>query len=433
MKKNEKATMLRLFKKMRDNYRSQLSVRGENALSQEDADKAYAMIDELEATIKDLEAAEDEKTAEDILAAVDEKIKQFAETLKEKQQVNEGNGDTGNTPAENYLRSTNALHDFAEALRTGLNGGSVKAVWGEHLAKNGITINSGDEFGYMPDYVVSRIEDTWKHKFEWLNSLKRVNAKRYAIRYQTTSQDSTSPDVRAKGHTAGNAKTDIALTMLAESLECQYIYARIKVDNLTIFNDDKGLIDYVIDAMATQMQYEIHRAVLVGDGRSGSSPDKINSIVSIARAASDSFVTVTTRDAANFSLIEDYRALVDSIDNEDGADIILFCSKADLTALCQHIYATGGDIRYDSMEDIARQLGVTKIITTNLVGSDNQTYTYQAIALCPSKYVVIGEDAVAVNTWKDWDYNQTGYIMERAIAGAPEGMKMGAVMEVDPN
>ena len=76
---------------------------------------------------------------------------------------------------------------------------------------------------------------------------------------------------------------------------------------------------------------------------------------------------------------------------------------------------------------------MSRIITTNLVGSDNQTYTYQAIALCPSKYVVIGEDAVAVNTWKDWDYNQTGYIMERAIAGAPEGMKMGAVMKVDPN
>lgn len=429
MKKKEIA----LYKRMRENYRSQLAQRGENALSPEDADKAYAMIDELDALIKDLEAAPEEFTMNDVIAKVDEKIAELKETFKEKTQVIEGNGDSGNTPAENYLRSTNALHDFAEALRTGLNGGSVKAVWGEHLAKNGITITSGDEFGYMPDYVVSRIEDTWKHKFEWLNSLKRVNAKRYAIRYQTTSQDSTSPDVRAKGHTAGNAKTDIALTMLAESLECQFIYARIKVDNLTIFNDDKGLIDYVIDAMATQMQYEIHRAVLVGDGRSGSSPDKINSIVSVARAASDSFVTVTTRDAANFSLIEDYRALVDSIDNEDGADIILFCSKDDLTTLCKHIYAAGGDVRYDSTEDIARQLGVTKIITSKLLGADKATYTYQAIALCPSKYVVIGEDAVAVNTWKDWDYNQTGYIMERAIAGAPEGMKMGAVMEVDPN
>ena len=258
-RKNEKE----FFMSMRDYFRSRTMQRGENALSPEEADKAYAMIDKLEAVIKEMEASEEEMTADDIMNAVRKEVEQLAETLKEKKQVDEGNGDTGNTPAENYLRSTNALHDFAEALRTGLNGGSVKAVWGEHLAKNGITITSGDEFGYMPDYVVSRIEDTWKHKFEWLTSLKRVNAKRYAIRYQSTSQDSTSPDVRAKGHTAGNAKTDIALTMLAESLECQFIYARIKVDNLTIFNDDKGLIDYVIDAMATQMQYEIHRAVLL--------------------------------------------------------------------------------------------------------------------------------------------------------------------------
>lgn len=429
MKKNEKATMIRIFKKMRDNYRSQLSVRGENALSQEDADKAYAMIDELEATIKDLEAAEDEKTAEDILNAVDEKIKQFAETLKEKTQSG-----GAPTPAENYLRSTNSLHDFAEALRAGYEKRStVKAAWGEALRTNGITITSGDEFGYLPDYVKGKIQDAWQHKFEWLNSLKRVSAKRYAIRYQTTDQDSTSPDVRAKGHTAGNVKTDVAFTMLAKSLECQFVYGKIKIDNETKFNDDAGLVDYVVDALTTQMQYEINRAVLVGDGRSSSSPDKIKKIDAIARSTSDAFVTVTTRDASNNALIEDLRTLCDSVRNEDGEDVFLFMSKADLTALCKHIYATGGDVRYDSIEEMARQLGVTKIITSKLLGADKATYTYQAIAFCPSKYVMIGEDTVSFKTWEDMDYNVTGYRMERALAGAPEGLEMGAVMLVDPS
>jgi len=423
-----KEKQIALYKRMRDNYRSQLNQRGENALSPEDADKAYAMIDELDALIKDLEAAPEEFTMKDVEAKVDEKIAELKETFKEKQQ-----GGGAPTPAENYLRSTNSLHDFAEALRAGYEKRStVKAAWGEALRTNGITITSGSEFGYLPDYVKGKIQDAWQHKFEWLNSLKRVSAKRYAIRYQTTDQDSTSPDVRAKGHTAGNAKTDVAFTMLAKSLECQFIYGKIKIDNETKFNDDAGLVDYVVDALTTQMQYEINRAVLVGDGRSSSSPDKIKKIDAIARSTSDAFVTVTTRDSNN-AFIEDLRTLCDSVRNEDGEDVFLFISKADLTALCKHIYAAGGDVRYDSTEEMARQLGVTKIITSKLLGADKATYTYQAIAFCPSKYVMIGEDTVSFKTWEDMDYNVTGYRMERALAGAPEGLEMGAVMLVDPS
>lgn len=415
-----KKKLIAFYTKQLNAYKKQVR---SNSLSQEDADNAYAMIDELEALIKELEAAPEEFTMDDVLAKVDDKIAEIKETIKEKRDA--GSGDEGGAPAENYLRSTNSLHDFATAIRNGLNGGSFRASWNEKLAANGITITSGDEFGYLPDYVVSRISDLWQHKFEWLQSLKRVNAKRYAIRYQSTAQDSTSPDVRAKGHTAGNAKTDVAFTMIADSLECQAIYARIKVDNETIFNDDKGLIDYVINALATQMQYEIHRAVLVGDGRSGSSPDKVKSFTSVARATTDNFVTVSTRDS-NFQLIQQLRALVDDIENEDGEDIFLFMSKADISAVMEYQHTSTGSVRYDSVEDLARQIGVAKIIPTSLCSSGSGNT--QAIAFCPSKYVVIGQDAVALNTWKDWDYNQTGYIMERFCAGAPEGLKMGAVL-----
>ena len=416
-----KKKLIAFYTKQLNAYKKQVR---SNTLSESDADSAYAMIDELEALLKELEAAPEEFTMDDVLAKVDEKIAEIKETIKEKRDA--GSGDEAGAPAENYLRSTNSLHDFAEALRKGVNGGSFKQEWHNALHTNGITITSGDEFGYLPDYVASRIADLWQHKFEWLNSLKKVNAKRYAIRYQTTAQDSTSPDVRAKGHTAGNAKTDVAFTMIADSLECQALYARIKVDNETIFNDDKGLVDYVIDALATQMQYEIHRAVLVGDGRSGSSPDKVKSFTSVARASTDSFVTVSTRDSSNYQLIQQVRALVDDIENEDGEDIFLFMSKADITAIMEYQHTSTGSIRYDSVEDLARQLGVARIIATSLCSSGSGNT--QAIAFCPSKYVVIGQDAVSMNTWKDWDYNQTGYIMERFCAGAPEGLKMGAVL-----
>jgi hypothetical protein len=46
---------------------------------------------------------------------------------------------------------------------------------------------------------------------------------------------------------------------------------------------------------------------------------------------------------------------------------------------------------------------------------------------------MIGEDTVSFKTWEDMDYNVTGYRMERALAGAPEGLEMGAVMLVDPS
>lgn len=412
-----KKKLIAFYTKQLNAYKKQVR---SNTLSPEDADNAYAMIDELEALIDELKASEEDFTMDDVLAKIDERIAELKETMKEKTEPQP-------QPQENYLRSTNSLHDFATALRNGLNGGSFRREWAEHLATNGITITSGDEFGYLPDYVASRIADTWQHKFEWLTSLKRVNAKRYAIRYQSASQDSTSPDVRAKGHTAGGEKSDIALTMLAESLECQAIYARIKVDNQTIFNDDAGLVDYVVDSLATQMQYELHRAVLVGDGRLSTSPDKINSITAVARTTSDAFVTVATRDTT-VEYIQDLRGLVDSINNEDGDEVFLFMTKADISAVQEFVYSAGGSVRYSSVEDLARQLGVARIISVNSALLPGTTGAPQAIAFCPSKYVVIGEEDVAFNTWKDWDYNQTGYIMERFLAGAPEKPEMGAVL-----
>lgn len=414
---------IELLKKQRELYRAQVARRGENALSPEDSAAAYEMIDALTAAIAEAEAAPENVTKEELADIIQGKLDEFKEAAAEKTAA-----ETEPAPAENYLHSENSLKDFAGSIREGLQGVSFRKSWGDKLRTNGVTITSGDEFGYLPDYVVGKIEDMWQHRFPWLQKVKKVNAKRYAIRYQTTGQDSTSPDVRAKGHTAGGTKTDNVFTMLAESVETQAIYAKIMIDNITIWNDDKGLVDYIIDALGTQMVYEMHRAILVGDGRLSTSPDKINSIDPIARTTSDNWVTVSQRDSSNYQLIQDLRAMVDNVDNEMGEEIILFLSKEDKTAVAEYLHATGGSYRYSTDAEIAAQLGVSEIYTTPLLGSAN-TYDYQAIAFMPEKYVLIGQDDYKLDTWQNYENNTTGYRLEKFAGGAPEGLKMGAVMK----
>lgn len=418
-----KKAVVNYLMKQKALLKKQVERRGENALSPEDADNAYALIDEVEATIKEIEAAPEAATFEDVMKAMEAKMAEFAEAMREK-----ANTEPKQQPAENYLHSENSLHDFADSLRDGMRGGSFRSSWGKKLSANGVTITSGDEFGYMPDYVVGRIEDKFLRRYPWLADLKWVNAKRYAIRYQSADQNSTSPDVRAKGHTPGNAKTDNAFTMVAESLECQAIYAKIMIDNITVFNDDKGLIDYVIETLGDQMVYETQRAVLVGDGRLSTSPDKINSIVSVGRATTDAFVTVTSRDSSNYELIEQLREMVDSINNEAGEDVYVFLSKSDITEIAKFIYTSGSAVRYTPIEDIAAMIGATKIFPSALVGADANDFTYQAIAFCPSKYVMIGQQDYKLDTWQDYVNNQAGYRLEKFTAGAPEGLLMGAAL-----
>ena len=400
-------------------------MRSINALSDDEKAIAEESIKRLEALIAEAEGVEEESKLSEILdtfrAEVDEKIKAIAEKLTEKTEMEMENNN------QNYLESANALHDFANALRSGVN---FQQNWKQSLNSNGVSIASDYAEAYLPTYVKGKIEDAFSRKFAWLNDLKWVNAKHYAIRTMSTAQ--SEDNVRARGHKMDETKSANTWTMTAVELIPKAIYSLTTIANETIFNDDAGLVDYVIDTMTTQMQYEMARAILVGDGRTDSTTHPhIASIVSVAsHTSTDAFVTAMQRNTSN-ELLDELRQMCDAVNTEEGEDVYLFMNKADVATLCRVVFGTGSTPQYVPIETLAAQLGVAKIITTDVM-NNSTAEAVRFVALAPSKYVMCGDRNVRFDTWEDYKANEKGYRLEQFVAGGVEGCKSASFM-INPN
>lgn len=405
-----------------------------NTITAEDRASIEEHIRELEALLAEAEASEEERLAEDILRdmreATDEKLRSLAEKIEEAAKTN-----PAPKPSENYLTTDEAKREFGRIIRNCVRSGKdFNQAWFEHLRggkhiTDDITF-SPDEIGVLyPEVVKSRIHDLWNADTNWLNMLNNTRAKRFAVRYTSQSQDST--DVRAKGHQKGATKTAQEVTLTSFVIDAQMVYKMLPIDRITEFYDDGALVDFVIDELYRQFRYEIARCVLVGDGRLATDPDRITSITPIGRTTTDAFVTVAGRDTT-VSLVEDLVALLENIANKDENDVVLAISEADLNILRKRVYGTGGTVQYASREEVAEQLGVARIITTGLVGSAN-TFDYQAIAFIPRLYATVGDvENPRYETHHDFFTNQDYHRLEAAIGGAPEGLKMGAVLTPEP-
>ena len=390
--------------------------RQKNAMSEQDALAAEEAIEELTTLINDLKADEEEHTAEEALktmqAAIDEKIKALAEKIEKEPE-------TEPEPAESYLKSKNAVHDWCNALRS-RHANEFRAKWSASLRTNGISFVDGTEGAYLPEAVKGEIVDAYEKPGNWLNLLNNTGAKRFNIRYNASTQ--TSETSRAKGHTAGGTKTPESLTFSRKEVNAQYIYKIIDIDNLTEWADDEALMRYVAKELLNQWLWEVQKAVLVGDGREASDAKKITSVESVYRTSTDSFVTVNTHDASN-ELKDELVQMVADIKN-DGEDIIMFMSRNDLNTLRRHVAGANATPVYQPVQSVADELGVAQIIATDILGSG-----VKALAFTPSKYVTVGSLNPEMVEWEDYLTNVTYTRLEIPFGGAVEGLKSASVLK----
>lgn len=383
---------------------------------------AKTLIDEaissLEALRAEADGAEEELGVDTIVDRIKDIIDEKINTALEKVK------DVTPAPAENYLKSKNAVHDFAKCLRENREAEDMKAAWRKILAKNSITIAAGEEEGYLPELVRSRIEDNWNSDTNWLRRLNHTGAKRFAIRYNEQSQDNTS--VRAKGHQKGATKTEQEVTLNSKVISLQGIYKLQKIDKITEFEDDGQLLEWIADELTRQMFYEIGRAILVGDGRPVGDPDQITSFETIDRAATDTFVTVGTY-GGFADIMEEYMENLIKPLYEQGGEIILFTNKNDLFKLRQYLSGTGATTRYSSLDEVKAMLGVSDIVVLPYM-DDTTSGAARAIAMHPDKYYTVGKmDNFEFLRFPDYKTNEE-YFRSETFAGGGAGMNCGAVL-----
>lgn len=390
-----------------------------NYLNDEAKAAAQEMIDDLNAYITELEAMEEEKTAEDILKGFEEKVNEKIEALAEKI----AEGANPNVPTEDYLKSKNSMNDFLKCWTESRNAKEMRANWAAVCTKNGITTSAGSEEALLPEAVRGAIIDAWESPKNWLNRLKWSGAKRYMVRTEVTAD--SSENVRAKGHKPGETKQNQALEISIKDVTCQMVYKMINIDRLTEFNNPGDLLNYIQGELIRQWIKEVERAVLVGDGRTSATPDlRITSIEKVAGTTTTAYMTAVQYDS-NKSLIEQFVNMVANVDDGIG-DIVVFMSKATLNELRKVSFSSTGTPQYLSKEDVAAQIGAADIITTGLIDDA----TYRGVALATDGYVMVGEMNPTLESQHDITTNVTYYRAENPIGGAIEYPKAAATLYV---
>ena len=391
-----------------------------NELEEADRQAFESAIENLEAIKEEMEAAEEVNPE-----ALDE-LKTAVEELQEKLQVVsekliDQNKEIPEEMTQNYLQSKEAVKAFANAIRNSGSGAQFRENWNAVLVENGISIAEGSEEAYLPQIVKDMITDKWDRDAAWLKDLRNTGAKRFYIRHNSSTQsDETS---RAKGWQAGDDKASETLTFAAKLVEADFIYKLMEIDAKTEWNDDdNSLVKYVVDELGDQILYEIKRAILVGDGRSAESDYKISSFEAIVRGETDSYVTITAGNAEHF-LVDDMVTAVNTIHNPNGKAVYAFMTKSALTSLRRFQASESATPMYLPVEQIAEQLGVAKIIETDLLTGNN------AIFMIPDEYVLVG-DPLAPAYMKDHQIykNVNVYREELCVGGAVRGLSSAAVL-----
>lgn len=384
-----------------------------NSVSGEELKAVEEAIAEIEKIKTDAEAAEEEVSGLNILKQQVEALTEKIKALQEKEQANP------QPVEENYLKSRNALHDYAKALQNGIRTRSENAFqqqWGEALRKNGVTFSPDEISVLMPDYVKGKIQDLWSSNLKWLEKVGYVNTPVFYGAVNTADDESG-----AKQHTRGTTKTNQNLTLTRVTITCEMIYKLLPVDEMTVYNDNDGaFIDYVVNELGYHILKGKAEAILTN-------PNAYSAFTAVNRAATDSYVTVATHSAAN-EYIDEIVGLVSNVQNE-GRETYVFMNSTIANILRRRIYGAGGSVQYVGLQEVANELGVTEVIVDDTTMSGTNAGAPNVIVLVPHKYMTVGENSPRLTIGQDVTKNILNYRMEAPMGGKPYGLKMGAVLK----
>lgn len=267
---------------------------------------------------------------------------------------------------------------------------------------------------------------------EWVSTVMNGVSHSPFSRVKTQFANLTEDEARAKGYIKGNRKKEQVFSLLKRSIDPQTIYKLQKLDRDDIIDiTDFDVVSWIKGEMRGQLDWELARAYLIGDGRETSDDDKIfeNHIQPIW-TDHDLFTIHALMTLPQNTTVDDkakafIRSCIKARKNYKGSgNPILFTTEDMLTDMLL-LEDQIGHIIYDSESKLATALRVSKIVTVpdmeNLTRTvDGVTRTLDGIIVNLSDYRVGADKGGAVNMFDDFDidYNKYSYLIETRCSGA---------------
>lgn len=411
----------------------------------------------LELAHADSENAKEEKTMEENKQTTEKTVKDVIESMTEEQKnvtyalIGEAIEDTkkellGDKYEEGTKEDKTVKHnafenenieknegeelthsEFVEIMNDAKRKGSVKDAFLEH----GIT-NVGNLF---PEHqAVSRVPEVVDRDQTWVGQVMRSVKHTPFSRVKSFYANITADEARAKGYIKGKQKVEEVITALKRTTDPQTIYKLQKMDRDDVVDiTDFDVIAWLKAEMRGKLDEEIARAILVGDGRSSSSEDKIDPL-KIRPVYGDDATYTIKRTLARAAGADDYafaKAFIKDIvrsrkDYKGSGNPVLYTTEDMLTNMLL-IEDTTGRVIYDTIEKLKTALRVSDIVTVpvmeNISREDTgakKKYNLLGVLVNLADYNVGADKGGAVNMFDDFDidYNKMKYLIETRCSGA---------------
>lgn len=371
-----------------------------------------------------------EKTIQEVFDTLNEEQKLMVYALVGAAQE-EGDGGEEEMKQNAFDKQTEREDDFlthaefTEALADAKRNGSLKEAFLAHGINNIDTL-------FPEAQNVNRTPELISRDMEWVNTVMAGVSKTPFSRIKSTAANITADEARAKGYVKGAQKVEEVITSLKRTTTPQTVYKFQKLDRDDVIDiTDFDVIVFIKSEMRVMLNEELARAFLIGDGRSGASPDKINPLNIRPIYGDDPVYTVvrTLTPAANATAAQKAKAFIQDVIRsrklyKGSGNPSLFTTEDQLVEMLL-LEDTNGRVIYDTVDKLKTALRVKDVITVpvmegvNRVVADDQ-FDLLGILVNLTDYSVGADKGGQVSLFEDFDlnFNKHEYLIETRCSGA---------------
>lgn len=410
---------------------------------------------------------EKEETVQDVIDSMNEKQKQvmyamIGAALDDKNQKPEEGENKGEDMKHNVfdnddnktaLKHSLTLDEQKAIIAEGKKYGSLKEsvlahaeeFGGKDVAylqhaedEYGIEYSTGDQDYFVndPSFLFPQAKSlnnppSWiKRRTGWVSVVMNGISHTPFSRIKSQFADITADEARAKGYTKGKRKLEEVFTLLKRTTTPQTVYKKQKMDRDDVLDiTDFDVVAWIKSEMRVMLDEELARAILIGDGRSTSSDDKIDPThIRPVWTDADLFTIkqeVAVGADADATAKNFIKAAVRGRKNYQGSgNPVLFTTEELLTDMLLLEDQIGHRL-YKTEQELATAMRVSRIVTVQVMENqtrtdDDGTHTLKGLILNLSDYTVGADKGGAVSMFDDFDidYNQQKYLIETRCSGA---------------
>lgn len=384
------------------------------SMTDEQKNAVYAIIGQMKQDMED-EADDDMEDDMEDQMKEDEKSKGGSKTMKHNCFDQE----------ERMDNATLSHAEQLEILEDAKRCGSLKeAVLAHGIEKIDVMFPDAQTISNEPEFI--------KRDTTWVTDVLGAVRHTPFSRIKTIFADITADEARAKGYVKGNLKLEEVFKMLKRVTNPTTIYKKQKLDRDDVLDiKDFNILPWMKGELRMMLDEELARAILVGDGRTELSTDKIKEdCIRPIWTDADLYTVKTKVEVGETATPEEkakafIKACVKSRKDYKGSGNPVMFMPEDIMTDCLLIEDKNGRIIYDSEMKLASALRVRKIVPVPVMEGltrtvEEKTHTLAGIYVNLADYNVGTDMGGEVNMFDDFDidYNQMKYLIETRCSGA---------------